>query len=761
MKLGTHALRAGKDFGRKRPLACFCLSFAAGVCLSVYALVGWQMLLLGALCLLCGLACCINRRFLMGACLLAATAGFWLFWCRFYQVTDLENNWVGQTTSVTVEAADYSAQSQYGWYVEGTVTDGDGPVGTRLLLWLDESGEDIRPGDRVTAEVRFQTAREEDGIWALSDYADGVWLTGSASDAAVTHAEQISVTLLPRVWARSLRDSLESLFSGETAGFLLALTTGQKGGLTDELNEALTQTGLRHIVAASGLHVTLLTSALFLLLPGSRKGKGLVLLPALAAFGAVTGFPPSVCRAIVMQAILLLAPVLERQEDALTSLSLALALLLAANPYAIASVSLQLSFAAMLGILVICPHIRVKAGGRVLRYVKSGLALTAGANCLTVPLVLYYFRELSLLTPLSNLAVSWLLPFLLPLGMLCGLLGLFCPGVAALLAVPTEWLAQLAIRLIYALAGIPNSLLTAEHPVCLVWVLLCYLVGILALTGRCSRRTGYASLGLLLGGLAVCLCLTALPETGTLTVDLLDVGQGQCVLVSSGEMTAVIDCGSLTDDAGAVLTDALARRGLDGVDVLVLTHYDADHVNGVLSLCEDGYVERLLVPEPDSDPEAAEPLLQAVEKAGTEVDILSGETELSAGALTLSVLPVSGGDYDGLCIWVSYGEFDLLVTGDASFQAEEMLLETYALPRMEVLVAGHHGSAYATGEALLEALSPQTVLFSVGENSYGHPTPETIARCLEAGATLYGTSEQGTVTVVVSLSGGTEVDSNS
>ncbi|MCD8047886.1 MAG: hypothetical protein LUD80_04940, partial [Clostridiales bacterium] len=90
MKLGTHALRAGKDIGRKRPLACFCLSFAAGVCLSVYALVGWQMLLLGALCLLCGLACCINRRFLIGACLLAATAGFWLFWCRFYQVTDLE-----------------------------------------------------------------------------------------------------------------------------------------------------------------------------------------------------------------------------------------------------------------------------------------------------------------------------------------------------------------------------------------------------------------------------------------------------------------------------------------------------------------------------------------------------------------------------------------------------------------------------------------------------------------------------------------------
>ncbi|MCD8381442.1 MAG: ComEC/Rec2 family competence protein [Clostridiales bacterium] len=761
MKLGSHALRAGKDFGRKRPLACFCLSFAAGVCLSVYVLAGWQMLLLGALCLFCGLACCINRKFLAGACLLAATAGFWLFWCRFCQVTGLETEWVGRMASVTVEAKDYSEQTRYGWSVEGTVTGEEGPVGTKILLWLDESGEGICPGDTVTAEVSFQTAREEDGIWALSDYAEGIWLTGSASNVAVTHVAQTPVTLLPRVWAGNLRDALNALFPEETAGFLLALTTGQKDGLTEDLSEALTQTGLRHIVAASGLHVTLLTSALFLLLPGSRKGKGLVLLPALVIFGAVTGFPPSVCRAIVMQAVLLLAPVLERQEDAPTSLSLALALLLAANPYAIASVSLQLSFAAMLGILVVCPHIRVGRGSRGLRYVQSGLALTAGANCFTVPLVLYYFRELSLLTPLSNLAASWLLPLLLPLGMACGILGLLCPGIAALLAIPTEWLAQLTVRLIYALADIPNSLLTAEHPICLTWVLLCYLVGILALTGRCSRRTGYTSLALLLGALAVCTRLTALPGSETLTVDLLDVGQGQCILVSSGEMTAVIDCGSLTDDAGAVLTDALTQRGLDGADVLILTHYDTDHVNGVVALCREGYVERLLVPEPDTDPEAAEPLLRSVEETGTEVDILTGSTELSSGALTLAVLPVSGGDYDGLCIWVSYDAFDLLVTGDAGFAAEEMLLETYELPQMEVLVAGHHGSAYATGEALLEALSPQTVLFSVGENSYGHPTPETIARCLDAGAVLYGTSEQGTVTVVVSQTEETAVRSNS
>ncbi len=171
-------------------------------------------------------------------------------------------------------------------------------------------------------------------------------------------------------------------------------------------------------------------------------------------------------------------------------------------------------------------------------------------------------------------------------------------------------------------------------------------------------------------------------------------------------------------------------------------------------------MDRLLVPELGTDPEAAEPLLQSVEETGTEVDILAGETELSGGALTLSVLPVSGGDYDGLGIWDSYGDFDLLVTGDAGFAAEEMLLATYDLPRMEMLVAGHHGSAYATGAALLEELLPQTVLFSVGENSYGHPTPETIARCLEVGATLYGTSEQGTVTVVVSQSNETKVASN-
>ena len=181
---------------------------------------------------------------------------------------------------------------------------------------------------------------------------------------------------------------------------------------------------------------------------------------------------------------------------------------------------------------------------------------------------------------------------------------------------------------------------------------------------------------------------------------------------------------------------------------LVLTHYDKDHVSGVTGLLARMKVDTLLVPEAEDDAGLQGAVLSAAREHGTEVRFITEEERLDFGRGTLTILPSLGdtGDNErGLAILASSGDKDFLITGDMNSVTEAKLLESYDLPDIEGLVAGHHGSKYATSQALLEALTPETACISVGSNSYGHPTEETLLRLARQGCDIYRTDLHGTI----------------
>lgn len=546
---------------------------------------------------------------------------------------------------------------------------------------------------------------------------------------------------------------MERCCSGETAGFLFALTTGNRELLSESLEEELSATGLSHVVAASGLHVHLLFSALCLL-PVGRRWRGLALLPLLLLFAAIAGFTPSICRAALMEGIFLLGPLFDREADGLTSLSLALALLLGQNIYAAASVSLQLSFAAMFGLRVVCPalHRRLSQGtcSHWKRRILSSLITTLGANVFTLPLVLHYFDTASLLSPLSNLVVLWLLPMLLPIALLCGLLGWLCPVLGQLLAIPTGWLANLVLGLIHVLAAFPWNILPQGTPF-FAWVALCYTVGLILYFCHGTGRQVLGIVFLLIALLpASYWAVQAKNRPTDLTAAVLDVGQGQCLLLQSDQETAVIDCGGTGNQAIQALEQALHQTGEDCIDKLILTHYDQDHTGGVPQLLLEGKVKRLFLPEPlEEDREWAEALHQLAKGVNVTVCTITKETFATVGSTQLTLCPVGDGEERGLAVLASQGTFDLLVTGDVDQTAEAALMQSLDLPKLEVLIAGHHGSDKATGAPFLENTQPQVVIFSVGENGYGHPTQGALDRCLAAGAQLRRTDQNGDVWIQV------------
>ena len=185
------------------------------------------------------------------------------------------------------------------------------------------------------------------------------------------------------------------------------------------------------------------------------------------------------------------------------------------------------------------------------------------------------------------------------------------------------------------------------------------------------------------------------------------------------------------------------------MDALVLSHYHADHMNGVEELLSRMPVKRLLAPPPESEEALA--LLARAEEKGTEILIVSEEVrELRFGSLEASIVPPLGNVGDNeecLCALFRLEDYEVLLTGDASRATEIRLMERLAIPDIELMVVGHHGSANSCSAALLAAAAPDVAVVSVGRNSYGLPSEETLNRLAAAGAAVYRTDRAGTVEI--------------
>ena len=472
-----------------------------------------------------------------------------------------------------------------------------------------------------------------------------------------------------------------------------------------------------------------------------------------------------------MICMLQLAPLLGRERDDPTALFFALAVLLAANPYSAAHVGLQLSFAAVAGLQLAAQPIqsgilrcfRLDRPARLapLRWLlalpRGGvgvLSATLAASVFTVPLVAVHFQSFVLIAPLANLLALWAVSVLFTGGLCTGVLGIFAPGAASAAGDVLAVLARYFYWVVEEMAGIPFAAVRLDSVYHALWLgYLCVLVGAALIVP--GRKRPWIPVGLGSAGLALAVFLSGLAfQSGVMTTAVLDVGQGQSVLLQSGEYLVLVDCGGdRSENAGDIAADYIQSLGHTQLDLLVVSHYHADHANGIGRLLKRMDVTALALPDVEQDDPLRREILQLAQEREVPVHFIREDTLFSGGGeenFTVYAPMTDGEDTNeiGLTVLASAGEFDVLITGDMGEQTELELLSSKELPDLEILVVGHHGSRYSTSRQLLAALKPETAVISVGgSNTYGHPAQETLERLERAGCGVYRTDKQGTVVI--------------
>ena len=740
-----------------RKLALFTGAFSLGIFLAQYLLPAAWLLPMGAAAfvLACGRLVLRNdwgrRLLLVGIGLSFAFGWNWLY---IRQVQAPLEALADTDRQVTMTLCDYAVKTDYGAKVTVKLAGLPG----KAVYYGVEALLEASPGQTVSDTVHLKSAahiRDEDvtaftskGVLLLA-YQRGEAVLGTGTSAS------------PRWWparvGHAMREEIAALFEGDTAAFLTAILTGDKSGLSVRASADLSEAGLYHILAVSGMHCGFLLT-LVVLLTGRHRRKLVagVMLILLVFYALLTGCSPSVIRACVMLVLLLAAPLFGRESDGPTSLLTALFLILLWNPFAAASISLQLSFAAMAGILWLTPKLYQllkgeKKHGKVFRFTAASFSATMGALVFTVPLSAYYFGTLVLISPLSNLLCLWAASGVFLLGLLAVLAGFLWTPLGMLLAVVPRLLAGYILTVARLLAKLPYHAVYFSNPYLKYWLAFVYLLFLTAylLKPKARRKYAAAALAALLT-LAVTVRLGAARYDAGLEAIMLDVGQGQCVLLASGGTYALVDCGSGSSwyDAGELAAHQLKTRGCNKLDYLILSHYDKDHISGVAGLLARMDVAEVLVTEGADDKAVRAAVLENAAAHGVEVRTVTEKTELALGKARLRVFPPVGDRDDNersLAVLASLGEQDLLLTGDLDRAAEKALLAAWDLPDIEYLAAGHHGAKTSTSEELLDALKPETVCISVGSNSYGHPARETLRRLGERGCTVCRTDLHGDI----------------
>lgn len=572
----------------------------------------------------------------------------------------------------------------------------------------------------------------------------------------------------------------------DAAHILAALTTGIKHSLPAGLRDHYARAGTSHLLAISGLHMGILCLIFFFfffrllsVFPGllvsatARKIAGILTLIPLCLFAFFSGFSPSTQRAFIMAGIFMISFLGERQTHPVNTLAGAGVLILLADPAALFSISFQLSFTAVL-FIVLGMGVVNRYGGIRIPFVPGFLVsicvLTLLAGAGTFPLIAGYFNLVSLVQVPANLLLVPVIGFVcLPLGLLSLASWSLFPALAGFLLTLAGGLAALCTRYIQWLTDLPFawSYLPALTFVDLAAAYTVTAAGFCVSYFKKTAPAAAAVIVLLAGVYSITMMLPPRIDD-RMTVTVLDVGQGNAALIQTVEGKQIlVDGGGFSGGGGFdvgrnVVAPFLWKKGIRTLDAVILTHPDSDHMNGLVFILENFTVRELVKNTDTRSHESFDRILAACRRKQIPVFIPDCENRHRGWDRTrleffqcASVVPGLDANNNSLVFRLDLDQFSMLFPGDIMRKREQLLA---GVPEKRlaarILLAPHHGSSTSSTPVFLDRIDPEAVVVSCGfNNPYRFPHPDVLERYMEKNLAVFRTDIHGAVTITSSGSG--------
>lgn len=634
---------------------------------------------------------------------------------------------------------------------------------------------------RVRATLRTARTSRNPGGPSLRWQAlrRGHVLTGSVKSAALVEVERGSpwheAAAAVRHRVRAAAAQYVGVYDQQSAAVVTAILIGDRAGLSPAVERRLQVAGTYHVIAISGGNIALVTALCFFALRTVLRSRRLVSIGTLVivvAYGWMVGADPSVLRAVTAAALVLAVHAAGLVPEPVHLVSAAALLLVLLHPMLVLDVGAWLSFGATLGIVIGAARLVSRLGARLGRGLLGRLVLVPAVALLAATVC----AEVTLLpvhaAAFSRVGVAGLvLNFLAIPAMACvQVAGLVTVALSSVSAGAAAWSGFVAHGAAWVLVGSAHlvevwpwlSITVPPSPA--VWAVAYYasLLAVITASGwPMRRRCGLA--GLLLSA-AVLVCAPGVeragPSSGVLRVTLIDVGQGDAVLVQFPDRhTLLVDAGGSVgsyDVGRRVVMPAAWALGVRKLDWLLVTHPDIDHVGGARSVLEGLAAQEVWEGVPVPTSAARIELVEALRRRDGVLRTVRAGHRLEVGGVEVEMLHPPEPDWerrdvrndDSVVIRLRYGHAELLLTGDAGGEFESAWRPPADLGPLRVLKAGHHGSRSSSGAAFVTRYVPDIALVSAGQsNLFGHPHPDVLAQFEEAGAAVFRTDVDGAIIV--------------
>lgn len=576
-------------------------------------------------------------------------------------------------------------------------------------------------------------------------------------------------------------------------GIIGAIILGDKTDLDSDIKELYSVSGIAHILAISGLHISFIGMAIYRLL--RRRFRFLfsaaVSIPVVLSFGIMSGFGISTIRAIIMFILKIIGEVLGRKYDAITAISLAGLVLLVQNPFVVCNSGFQMSFGAIIAIVLILPIVEeiLNTDNKIIKVISANFTISLVMN----PILAWNYYELPTFSFLLNIVVVPLMSVVI----VSSIVGIFCScimfGFGKVVIFPGCGILELYTFLCNIINKSSVASIVVGQPKVTI-IIVYYAILLVVLFGLKNIRTKYTRaekerniikketglvlekkakkerrikgqnvklrLACIVGFLLLNCLIYYIPNQG-FYITFINVGQGDGILIHGDNGTKVmVDGGSTSEKQVAknCIVPYLKAEGIGTIDYSIITHTDKDHISGILEILENNNsnrirIKNLVMPDINMKDDTYDELIEKAKLKKINVLYIKKGDTLSLGKTKIKCIypetTTTASDKNDYCTVLSVKNktSKILLTGDISKKIEEKIKDDIE-ENYTVLKVAHHGSNYSSSEKFLKKVNPKYSIISVGKNnSYGHPGNETMERLRKQGGVIYRTDEKGGITI--------------